>query len=319
MQHRAATHEARYESGPEPISITPLPAGRRSLVDSPVTRKRRVSSAHSGGAISAKVSVSATLTHDARNVLAALQLYCELLAEPGVLTPDNQHFAAELRALISANATLVERLAANATIGPHHDSYPCSFPVPAVGIENISVEVSAMSALLAAIAGPCVELEMECLPCPGTVALSLEDLTRILVNLVRNANEAMPHGGRVRVTVQKGGCASFVHRASAARQPRSLSNTVLLCVHDNGSGISHDDLGRIFDIGFTTRKPGRSAALHRGLGLSIVRGLVEDAGGQVRVLSTATSGTRFEIELPLTNVPAKTENIAMELPQGGRR
>jgi signal transduction histidine kinase len=102
----------------------------------------------------------------------------------------------------------------------------------------------------------------------------------------------MPHGGRIRITVQQGDGGSFLDTALPAR-------TVLLCVQDSGPGISLDHIERIFDAGFTTKK--RSAP-HRGLGLSIVRRLVEDAGGSVRVISPAGGGARFEVELPLIHL-----------------
>jgi len=57
------------------------------------------------------------LAHDARNVVAALELCCDLLAEPGVLAKENQHFATELQAVASASSALVEQLAALRVVG----------------------------------------------------------------------------------------------------------------------------------------------------------------------------------------------------------
>jgi signal transduction histidine kinase len=237
----------------------------------------------------------AGLAHDARNMFAALSLYCDLLAEPGVLTPRYFHYADELKLVAQAGGRLVERLGTAAA-----ETQPASgvFSTP---IDNLGREVARAQSLLTALAGAAVTVEIECLPCPGRLRLSTEDLTRILVNLVRNACEALPEGGRIRVTAQKGGGTSFLTERAATSGARP---TVLVCVQDNGPGIPPEALERIFQPGFTTkstRSPDRNwaAPTHRGFGLSIVRSLAESAGGVTRVLSRQGRGTRIEVEIPL--------------------
>jgi len=263
---------------------------------------------------SVAVPRSVALAHDARNILAALQLYCDLLEEPGVLTAEHRHYAEELRAVSTMNAHCIEELAALASASSSHSDISHG-----PGIKNVVAAVHEMNALLTAIAGPCIDLEMECLPCSGSVQLTRQDLKRILINLVRNAVEAMPKGGRIRITVQKDGSASFLQRRTAMTAKQS-PRTVLLCVHDNGPGISSDKLAHVFNMGFTTRMStlfhGPRRDLRRGLGLSIVRNLVETAGGHMRVLSSPTVGTCFEIELPLTNVTTHMPQIAAAVLQG---
>ncbi len=123
------------------------------------------------------------------------------------------------------------------------------------------------------------------------VRLTGEDLTRILVNLVKNAAEAMPAGGR-----SSSACASSRPEAGAAEW-------LALTVEDNGPGIPRKALEKIFDSGYTTRtRPmGCSGwpAAHRGLGLSITRSIVEAAGGRIHAANRAQAGARFEIELPV--------------------
>lgn len=274
------------------------------------------------------------LAHDARNVLAALRLYSELLAEPGVLTVEHRHYAAELHAIATASTGLVEQLAAFQAVseirsqtgaGPLLESSRNGLsrrrggkrlqPQPEVllnspawiedSIEDAADAVRGSANLLAAIAGPQIELDVDCLPVSGSVRLSHEDLTRMLTNLVCNAREAMPRGGRIRITTQQGAGASFLPAVLNGRASKdNLPATVLICVQDNGPGIADGIVERIFDSGFSTRDVGEVARTwprthHRGLGLSIVRSLVEAAGGQVRAVSAPGNGARFELEFPL--------------------
>ena len=248
----------------------------------------------------------AAIAHDARNVVAALRLYCDLLAEPGVLSEGHEHFAAELQAVAAASSGLVEHLAAlsmelrveaqasslkaislEKTYGPVHQ------------IDDLAAAVRRLEGPLATMAGAKIDLHVEALPCPGRVRLSEEDLTRILLNLTRNAAEAMPQGGRIRITLQQGDGGNFLDlRRVSPTSPR----TVLLCVQDSGPGVPERQMPHLFEAGFTTKgsddavQPGSA---HRGLGLSIVRHLAESAGGCVRAISVAGRGARFEVELPL--------------------
>ena len=222
------------------------------------------------------------LAHDARNVVTALELCCDLLAEPGVLAEGQETFAVELRKVASTSAALIGRMASLV------DASREMAPVVSAPIDDLTEAVLQLERPLAALAGPQIQFEMECRSCFGGIYLSHEDLTRILVNLTRNAAEAMPLGGCIRVTVQQGDGGSFFDTLNPAR-------TVLLCVQDSGPGIPRELMRKIFDAGFTTKKRGASA---RGLGLSIVRRL-EAAGGTARVVAAPGGGPRFEVELPL--------------------
>jgi two-component system, OmpR family, sensor histidine kinase ChvG len=118
-----------------------------------------------------------------------------------------------------------------------------------------------------------------------------EDLTRILVNLVKNASEAMPSGGRIRIGLRE--------RPSVAGTAACLD----LTIEDNGPGIPEAALEKIFNSGYTTRagnEPGNGWPLtHRGLGLAITRSIVEAAGGRIFAANRDQGGARFEIELPV--------------------
>ena len=177
------------------------------------------------------------------------------------------------------------------------------------GVDDLGLELFKMRPLLAGIAGPRVELEIAAMPCGGRCRVSGEDLTRVMLNLVRNASEAMPEGGRLRVTAQYGDGLSFLEPGLV---PDGYPRTVTITVEDSGPGIPKEMLEEIFLPGFSTRRisAGWPDPPHRGMGLSIVRELVEAAGGTARACSTLGRGARFELELPITSGMYEIANTA---------
>ncbi len=277
-----------------------VPPAAKRLPPSGLSRAGRTPA---GTARSGRVPEShAAIAHDVRNLLASLDLYCDLLAGPGVLTPRFRHYAEDLRRVRETGARLVASLDAGAL--PELSRHP--FPA----IEDLGAEVMGMRELLQALAGPEVRLEIECAPAAGAVRLNSEDLLRILFNLIANAVEAMHdagkraakpgnlHGGTIRITVQQGEGASFLPASP------SPARTILLSVQDNGPGVPPEALSWIFTPGFSTRDGNRSGQpTARGMGLAIVQELVKMAGGAVRARSGRGGGACFDITLPVQATP----------------
>jgi signal transduction histidine kinase len=271
----------------------------------------------------------AEVAHDARNMVTALGLYCDLLEEPGVLSLPFLHYGSELRLVAAASRRLVEKLVAldsqrdsetaahlgvlralgappldtaqetntgqsQRTRSPRWDAMP---PVP---IDNLSAELLAARNLLAALAGPSIAVTVDVEGGARPVWLTAEDLTRVLVNLVKNASEALPPGGRIQIGLRE-------RPASSAIDPLAGPVAVpwlTLTVEDNGPGIPPRALEKIFASGYTTRAHPASIkaswpAAHRGLGLSISRSLIEGARGLIHAENRAPAGARFEIQLPV--------------------
>jgi signal transduction histidine kinase len=285
------------------------------------------------------------MAHDARNMLTALGLYCDLLEEPGVLTAPYLHYGNELRLVAAAARRLVEKLVVldadrlqaspgrtrnraesetgnktrNQTRNDTRISKNAAQPawnrtrnwdlMPAVLIDDLALELRANRDLLAALAGPSVSVTVNIQGGALPVGLTGEDLTRVLVNLVKNSAEAMPAGGRVAFGLHE-------FHSGAEQSP-----WLVLTLEDNGPGIPKGALDAVFAAGYTTRDEGAlgnsaggnptrgrvaaSAAnrgwvgAHRGLGLSITRSIVEAAGGCMHAVRPAATGARFEIELPV--------------------
>jgi signal transduction histidine kinase len=158
----------------------------------------------------------AELAHDARNMVTALDLYCDLLAEPGVLAAPFVHYAGELRLVTSACRRLVDKLVAldfsparldnliRATddvmsVKPRSRHWKT---VPTEPITNLASELLAIRSLLGSLAGPTIGLTIDVQGGAVPVQMTAEDLTRILVNLVKNAAEAMSAVGRIHITLR---------------------------------------------------------------------------------------------------------------------
>jgi len=258
------------------------------------------------------------LAHDARNMVMAISLYCDLLEEPGVLSLACRHYAGELRLVAASSRRLVEKLALlgkreTTGAGPIATGLSKTRPValamavPEQPIEDLREEVLAMRNLLDALAGPLVAVAVLAPEGALPVWLTTEDLTRVLVNLVKNAAEAIDGKGtgtgaaRIEIALRE-------RAASADALP-----ALLLTVEDSGPGIDPAQLEAIFEPGFTTNSHVKEAsgaslaawpAAHRGLGLFICRSIVEAAGGRMLAGNRGRTGeqpggARIEIELPM--------------------
>jgi signal transduction histidine kinase len=248
------------------------------------------------------------LAHDARNLVTALGLYCDLLEEPGVLAAPHRHYAGELRLLADGCRCLVGKLSL-LEIGPRGDpssARPGSqqgrlFPeigersaLGEVGdglIDDFRHEILASRGLLAAIPGPAIRVTVSAEKGGWPVRMSSENLIRALVNLVKNSAESITGSGAIDI------------RLSEKRDADGSVLGVILSLEDSGRGIGADMLEKVFEPGFSTRTgsgvEGASSGSHRGLGLSITRSIVEAAGGRIYAENRVPRGTRFVIELPI--------------------
>ena len=127
------------------------------------------------------------------------------------------------------------------------------------------------------------------MPDLGRVRADPGQLEQIIANLVLNARDAMPGGGRVTITtanVERDEAFTHVHPGSV------LGQYVSLTVEDTGVGIDPSIVERIFEPYFTTKDQGT------GLGLATVYGIVKQSGGYVSVRTAEGRGTAFTVDLP---------------------
>lgn len=111
------------------------------------------------------------------------------------------------------------------------------------------------------------------------------ELQQVFLNLILNAQDAMPRGGWLTI------------------QTRAQGEEVLATVSDTGQGIGKEEIKRIYDPFFTTKRTGATGT---GLGLSITYGIVQEHSGQIHVESSLGKGTSFQLRFPVYQQPATT-------------
>ncbi|HEY7631769.1 MAG TPA: PAS domain S-box protein [Thermoleophilaceae bacterium] len=221
----------------------------------------------------------ALVSHELRTPLTSIVGYLELLDEDGdeVSTEQGRRFLE----VIGRNAIRLQRLVDDVLFAARAEAGRLSLAEREVNLSAVAGESVAAARPRADESE--VELALDADETPE-VAGDPDRLGQAIDNLISNALKFTPPGGRVDVTL------------------RNLGDRARIEVRDTGLGMSEEDLGRVFDRFF------RSAATRDhvpgvGLGLTIVKTIVEGHGGTIEVSSTEGVGTTFGIELPL--VPAR--------------
>jgi signal transduction histidine kinase len=170
---------------------------------------------------------------------------------------------------------------------------------------DVNKLVSGMSDLLRRTLGEMVQTEVVLAGGLWRVFVDAHQLETVILNLVVNARDAMPEGGKLTIETANAHLdEGYVGRHTDVPP----GQYVLLCVSDTGTGMPPEVLQKAFDPFFTTKSAGRGT----GLGLSQVYGFVRQSGGHVKIYSEPSHGATVKIYLPRHHGPAE-ESVAAKV------
>ena len=224
------------------------------------------------------------VAHDFNNILMSIMGSAELLLmdlTPGKGAHDE---ANEIKLSVQRGAGLTRQLLA---FSSRHATSPKLFA--------LADAVSGMETMLRRLMGPEIELISIRPPRPTMVMADQAQIEQVLLNLVVNARDAMPHGGRLTLKIEE---MDLDEQEAATVIEAQAGRYACLSVSDTGNGIDDRTRARLFEPFFTTKEHGKGT----GLGLSIVYGIVRQSGGHITVVSEPGKGTTFNIYLPIASV-----------------
>jgi PAS domain S-box-containing protein len=222
------------------------------------------------------------IAHDMNNILAPIMMAAPLLRMP--LRPaDVEKTLTTIEVSAKRGADLVRQLL---TIGRGADGERAPMDVSGVVSETGKIATETFPKNIDVV----VEVAADLWRVRGNAA----QLHQVLLNLCVNARDAMPSGGRLRLTAANLSCTGGEPKRHPEMKP---GNYVLLTATDTGMGIPAHLAEKIFEPFFTTKELGKGT----GLGLSMVAGIVKAHGGLVNLRSREGEGTTFEVFLPATD------------------
>jgi PAS domain S-box-containing protein len=223
--------------------------------------------------------LSGGVAHDFNNILAAMIMQTDLANMIENLPEEARESFKELRASAERAANLTRQLLAFSRQ-----------QVMQPRVMDLNDSVTNLTKMLQRIVGEDVHIQLNLHPRPAVVRADTVMLDHVL-NLVVNARDAMPNGGRLIIeTAEK----TFDEAEASLNSDLSPGRYFQLRVTDTGHGIAPEILPRIFEPFFTTKEPGQGT----GLGLATVFGIIKQHGGAVQVESEPGRGTSFHVFLP---------------------
>jgi two-component system, cell cycle sensor histidine kinase and response regulator CckA len=257
-----------------------------ALVEDTTANHYSIRRVREAGRLEALGRLASGVAHDFNNLLTGVALYSDLLLAGLESGSGLRKYAEEIRDASIHASGLVRQLLA---VARSHDEAP-----HLVSLNGIA---EGMRELLVRLIGENIELVYELDPNLGAVRMDSTQAQQILMNLVLNARDALPEGGRITLETRNCGLqivTSAVEKAGPVELPCAL-----FVVSDNGQGMDSQTQQRVFEAFFSTKPPGEGT----GLGLATVYEIVTNNGGLIHLESECKKGTRVTVLLPLIPLP----------------
>jgi signal transduction histidine kinase/CheY-like chemotaxis protein len=220
------------------------------------------------------------VAHDFNNILATIMMEAELAVTETDLSPEARVALNDIRAAAERAANLTRQLLAFSRR-----------QVMQTRLLDLNEIVTSLSKMLQRILGEDVSLQLNLHPRSLMARADAGMLDQVLLNLVVNARDAMPKGGKLTIETAE----RFPAKGEADLPPDTIAGRyVCLSVTDTGCGMSPEIRAHLFEPFFTTKEPGKGT----GLGLATVFGIVKQHGGTITVSSNVGEGTTFRVFLP---------------------
>jgi nitrogen-specific signal transduction histidine kinase len=220
------------------------------------------------------------VAHDFNNVLAVIQIHADFLRSEGELSAEQSESADDILAAVERATALTRQLL---LFSSREALQPRDL--------ELSESITDTAKMLKRIVGEHIHMDLRMASEPMFLHADPGMMDQVLMNLVVNARDAMPHGGRL--VIETSGVEFDEFAASVSADVRAGS-FVCMSVSDNGCGIPADIMPKIFEPFFTTKDVGKGT----GLGLATVFGIVRQHQGWVNVYSEVGHGTTFRVYLP---------------------
>ena len=232
--------------------------------------------------------------HEFNNLLTMIMGYAELL-QPAVADTDVlNEYVERIRSAARRAASLTRQLLA---FGRKQVLLPQVIDLNALLVENGPV--------LARLMGHSISTTVLSAPGPAWISADTTQIEMIIANLVSNARDAMPKGGKLTLAVRT---FNLQQNEAAPHPALPAGGYVELRVSDSGAGMTPQVQARLFEPFFSTRELGKGA----GLGLATVYGVVTQSGGAISVESKPGEGTTFHIFLPRLSEDEAARNQKLE-------
>jgi two-component system, cell cycle sensor histidine kinase and response regulator CckA len=227
------------------------------------------------------------LAHDFNNQLYAVSGFAHFIGRDPTLSPSARADLLEIQKTTERMASLTRQLLAFARQ-----------QVMSPETLDLNGAVNDTSPMLQRLIGSATAIELALAPGPKWVQVDRAQLVQVLLNLVINARDAMPNGGRIQIRTEtlEVSPGQVLNRFQLPVEPGGYAE---LAVTDAGQGISPEHLSHIFEPFYTTKEVG----VGTGLGLATVDGIISQSGGHIQLRSTPGKGTTIKILLPLCAEP----------------